>query len=262
MTKQLHSLILTLCIIWGFFSPAPLKAQAPVATDSLLLTANQFFNEGNERKALEFYQKVLDKDTLNYAALWHTSLLYSRLGFRMDDKEKQKKYYHHALKVAEKTLNAYPDSGYTHFVYAVAHGRISDISETKERIRISHIVKEHTLKATEMMPDYAPAWLLLGVWNSEVANISRAQELAASVVSKGIPEDASNEKAVEYINKAIELNPDNKIRYKLDLARHYKRTGEHDKAIKELQETLKVNPGNEIDRWNLERARELLAELQ
>lgn len=261
MNIKRFNLISFVCLVVFTLSADFLQAQNPAVNDSLLNSATQLFDQYKEREALQTYQKILQRDSLHFEALWHTSLLYARIGFRISDSEQQKDYYHKAMKFAERTLNTYPDSGMSHFVYAVANGRISDISDTNKRIRLSHVIKKHTQKATEMMPDYAPAWLLFGVWHSEVANVSRAQELAASVVSEGIPEGASNEKAVEYIKKAIELNPDNKIRYKLDLARHYKRTGENDKANKELQETLELEPQNDIDRWNLERAREILSEL-
>lgn len=252
-------------IISLFLSLVPIDnliAQNKSVPDSLLNSANRLFDEGNEQEALQAFKNVLEYNSRNFEALWHTSLLYSRIGFRMDDDVKQENYYEKALEYAEKTLEVYPDSGYTHFVYAVANGRLSDISDTKNRIRLSHVVKKHTQKATEMLPDYAPAWLLLGVWNSEVANTSKAQELAASVISEGIPEGASNEKAEEYIKKAIELDPEQIIRYKLDLARHYKRIGENEKAIQTLNEVLEEEANNEIEEWNLERARNILEELQ
>lgn len=262
MTKKCFYFTFFSCLITVILSVGNLQAQKPAANDSLLNTASQFFDQSKEREALQSYQKILQHDSLHFDALWHTSLLYARIGFRINDEEQQKDYYHKALKFAEKTMKAYPDSGMSHFVYAVANGRISDISDTKERIQLSHIVKKHTQKATELLPNYASAWLLFGIWHSEVANVSRAQELAASVVSKGIPEGASNQKAVEFIKKAIDLNPDQLIRFKLDLGRHYKRSGETEKAIKTLSEVLNAEAKTEIDKWNQEQAQELLEELQ
>tara|TARA_R110002049_G_scaffold58835_1_gene159569 strand:- start:259 stop:1047 length:789 start_codon:yes stop_codon:yes gene_type:complete len=239
-----------------------LQAQSTNAVDSLLQLANQQFDNGNEKQALRNYKEVLETDSLNFKSLWRTSLLYSRIGFRIEDNEEKKDYYQQAMKYAERTINKYPDKGFSHFVYAVANGRISDISDTKERIRRSHIIKKHTDKAIELLPEYAPAWLLLGVWHSEVANITTAQRLAAKFISEGIPVGASNEKAEEYIKKAIELDPEEKIRYQLDLGRHYKRIGEDEKAAQILEKVLEIEPKNEIDKWNLNRAREILEELQ
>lgn len=239
-----------------------LYAQTEVPKDSLLSSAQQLFDEGSEKKSLNLFLKVLESDSTNFEALWHTSLLYARLGFRLNNEDAMMEHYQTSMKYAEKAIEEYPDEGYSHFVYAIAHGRISDLSKTNTRIKKSHIIKEHAVKATELLPDYAPAWLLLGVWHSEVANISSAQRIAAGVVSKGIPKGASNEKAEEFIKKAIELDPDQTIRYKLDLGRHYLRAGETQKARQTIQELLEVETKNEIDKWNLERAREVLNEIK
>ena len=250
-----------LAIILCLGIPSLAKAQDPVNADSIASKAADYFEEAKEEEALESYLKVLENDPVHFEALWHTALLYARIGFRMDSEEEMENYYMRSLDFAEKTLELYPDSGYSHFVYGVAQGRISDISGSGTRIEKSYIVKEHADKAVELLPDYGPAWHLLGIWNSKIANISSARRFAAGIFSRGIPEGASNKKAEEYIKKALELKPDQAIRFKLDLARHYERSGKRQKAIDMLKEVIEESPGNEIDEWNLQRARELLEEL-
>lgn len=255
-------LILTIvtAVCFGLLEYAHARPQ--VDTDSLLSEAKQLFDEAREKEALNTYLEVLEKDENNFEALWHSSLLHARIGFRLDNKDEMMERYQKALEYAEKTMEYYPGKGHSHFVYAIAHGRISDLSDNKTRIEKSHIVKEHAEKAVEKIPEYAPAWILLGVWHSEVANINSARKLAAGVVSEGIPDGASNEKAEEYIKKALELDPAQAIRFKLDLGRHYLRTGETEKAVQALQEVLELEPQNEIDEWNLERAGKILEEIK
>lgn len=238
-----------------------IKAQDSTTKDSLLQTAGEYFGEAKEKKALDTYLKILELEENNFEALWHVSLLYARIGFRFDSQDQKEDYYHKAFEFAEQTLKKYPDKGHAHFVYALANGRISDISDTQVRIEKSHIIKKHAEKAVKMIPDYAPVWHLLGIWHSEVANVGSAQKLAAGVFSQGLPEGASNSKAEQYIQKALELNPDQALRFKLDLARHYRRAGETEKAIQTLEAIIGIKPQNEIDEWNLERSRELLEEL-
>lgn len=250
-------LVIILCLIISDLA----KAQDTPATDSLASKAAAYFGEAEEEEALETYLNVLDKEPEHFEALWHTALLYARIGFRMDSKKEMEDYYKRSLEIAEKTLDLYPNSGYSHFVYALAQGRMSDISRSGTRIKKSHIVKEHADKAVELLPNYGPAWHLLGIWNSEVANIGSAQRFAAGIFSKGIPDGASNEKAEEHIKKALELKPEQVIRFKLDLARHYERSGQKQKALSTLREVVQEDPRNEIDEWNMQRAKELLEEL-
>ncbi|HET8865934.1 MAG TPA: hypothetical protein VFM80_09555 [Gracilimonas sp.] len=250
-------LVIMICLI----IPDLTKAQDAASIDSLASEAAAYFEEAKEEEALETYLKILDENPEHFEALWNTALLYSRIGFRMDSEKEKEDYYKRSLKYAEKALELYPDNGYTQFVYAVAQGRISDISGSNTRIKKSHIVKEHADRAVELLPNYAPAWHLLGVWNSKVANIGSAKRFAAGIFSKGLPDGASNAKAEEYIKKAIELRPEKVIRFKLDLAHHYERSGQKQKAIQILKEVLQENPKNEIEEWNLERAKKLLEEL-
>lgn len=236
-------------------------AQKSTRTDSLLAQAHSYFNQSLEQQALARYLEVLETDNNNFEALWHTSLLYARVGYRYDSEAEMIENYQKALSYAERTLKLYPDQGYSHFVYAVANGRISDVSDSQTRIKKSHLVKKHAEKAVQLLPDYAPAWHLLGLWHSKIANVGSARQFAAGLFSEGLPEGASNQKAVEYMQKAIRIQPEQTLRYKLDLARHYERAGQNTNAIQTLKEIVQITPKNNIDQWNLERARDLLKKL-
>ncbi|MCP9290952.1 tetratricopeptide repeat protein [Gracilimonas sediminicola] len=255
--KKTLPLFFIIFLIWGETCPA----QNTSSIDELLLEAGRRFDNSEESEALNIYLEVLKQETQNLEALWHTSLIYARVGYRYDSEEEMMENYQKALTYAEKTLELYPDEGYAHFVYAVANGRISDLSDSQTRIRKSHVVKKHAQKAVELLPNYAPAWHLLGLWHSKIANVGSARQFAAGLFSDGLPEGASNQKAVEYMQKAIRLQPEQTLRYKLDLARHYERAGENNKAIQILKEVVQITPKNDIDRWNLERARDLLKKL-
>ena len=230
--------------------------------DSLLTKAETLLMQGDEESALRNYEKVLSSDAENFIALWHTALLYARIGFRKESEKQMLEFYNKSLEYAERTLQLYPGKGHSHFVYAVANGRISDLSNSQTRIEKSHVVKEHAEKAVELLPDYAPAWHLLGLWHSKVANVGSASQFAAGIISKGIPEGASNEKAADYIQKAIDMQPSQAIRYTLDLGKHYIRSGNEEKALQTLRSVLKMDTQNDIDRWNLEQGRNLLKELE
>lgn len=249
------------CFLMFSATATSIQAQQSAHPDSLLQKAHSYFNQSLEQQALAAYLDVLKTDSDNFEALWHTSLIYARVGYRYDSEEEMMVNYQKALTYAEKTLKLYPDEGYAHFVYAVANGRISDLSDSQTRIKKSHVVKKHAQKAVELLPNYAPAWHLLGLWHSKIANVGSARQFAAGLLSDGLPEGASNQKAVEYMQKAIRLQPEQTLRYKLDLARHYERAEENNKAIQTLKEIVQITPKNDIDRWNLERARDLLKKL-
>jgi len=235
-----------------------------VASDihNLLKKAAEQMEQMDEDGALETYLKILDLDPQQYDALWNASLLYATIGFRFDNNNRKKDHFERAVELAEKSVEIHPNKVHPYYVMAVAKGRMTNVVGTRNRIRLAHSVEENVKKALEIMPDHAPSWHLYGVWHSEVANVGRAERLAARFISRGLP-DASVQKAEEYLLNAKELDPEN-ILIRLDLARHYQRIGQRSKAIDELEELLSLGlePQTKDDPDHLEDARKLLNRLR
>jgi len=221
--------------------------------------ASEKFENGEEEASLELFLKVLETESENYDALWTTSLIYARMGYRLNSKSEMREYFEKAKAYAEKAKEYHPDKGKSYYVYAVAVGRMTDLVGTRDRIRAAHVIKENAEKAIELEPDYAPVWHLYGVWHSDVANVSRGERVAARFISRGLPQ-GSNEKAEEYLKKAIQMNKD-RILFQMDLARHYLKVGEEEKGVKVLERILELEPRTMDDPGKIEEAKELLGKL-
>ncbi len=224
-----------------FFIPAAGLAQSESNIDSLLTKAEEKFDDGDEKESLDIYLEILDHDSNHYGALWNASLIYSRLGYQLgdDEEETQLEYYNEALDLADHAKEHYGDKGHPYYIKAVALGRWSELQDTDTRIETSHEIKENIEKAADLIPDYAPVWHLYGVFHSDVANISSAEQFAASLISEGVP-DGSNEKAEEYLKKAIEMMPES-ILFRLDLAKHYLKVDEEENAREVLEEISEMD---------------------
>jgi FimV-like protein len=144
-------------------------------------------------------------------------------------------------------------------VKAVALGRWSELQDTDTRIETSHEIKENIEEAVELIPDYAPVWHLYGVFHSDVANISGAEQFAANLISEGVP-DGSNEKAEEYLKKSIDMMPES-ILFRLDLAKHYLKVDDDDKAREVLEEIKEMEITLPNEGQLKEEASQLLEEL-
>ncbi len=228
--------------------------------DRMIKEAEQKVEELDEESALEIYKAVLDKDPEHYEALWNASLLTTRKYYRKSDEDVQMEGYQKALEIAEKTLELYPDKGHSHYVYAVAKGRYADLEGTRDMIEASHEIEERIEKAIEKIPDYPPVWHLYGVWHSDIATANRAERTAASLISEGLPDDAEEDKAEKYLNKAIDMMPES-ILFRVDLAKHYLEIDETDKAREVLEEAASMEPKMMDDDDKKEEAKELLDEL-
>ena len=256
MEKFIYLIITVLLLL-----PISSFAQSESDIDSLQTKAEENFDKGDEKKSLDLYMEILDLESNHFDALWNASLINSRLGYQLgdDEEEKQLEYYKEALDLADRAKEYHDDKGHSYYVKAVALGRWSELQDTDTRIETSHEIKENIKKAADLIPDYAPVWHLFGVFHSDVANISSAEQFAASLISEGVP-DGSSEKAEEYLKKAIEMMPES-ILFRLDLAKHYLKVDEDEKAKEVLEEITEMDVELPNEDQLKEEAEQLLEEL-
>lgn len=216
------------------FGPMALYAQD---VNQTVQKADLLYEEYEEEQALKLYEQILDQNPDHYKALWRSSFLYSRIGNRLDEEEEQKKYFNHAIELAEQALAVDSTDSQSNFVMSVAMGRKALISGAKERIAAARAIKKYADRAIKYDSTNAGAWHVLGRWHFKVANLSWVERLAANTLFGGVPGDASNEKAVESIRNAISLNSQY-VRYYYDLARVYEEIGRDKQAIETCQEAI------------------------
>lgn len=249
-----------LSVIILTYEPAS-ASQAQSEVGELLEQASEKMDQADEPAAIVIFDEVLEIEPDNFEALWNLSLLYSKKGHRFENEEEMRHYYERGKSLAERALEHHPDEAYSHYVYAVATGRIADLQSPRERIRASREIREHTEKALEIDSTHYGSWHLLGVWHTRSANLSRTERWAANLLFGGAPEGASNEEAERSLKKAIELDPDN-ILFHLDLARFYITTDRDEEAIEVLNRTIALEPREMDDPDLLEEANEMLRDLR
>lgn len=223
LLKKLYSLLAVLSVM-----PALLYAQQN--TVSIEQRADSLYQNYREKQALELYTAILEQDPNNFQALWRSSFLYSRIGNRFKGEDQKKQYFNKAIDLAERSLEV--DSAHTqsNYVMSVAMGRKALISGARDRVAASSAIKEYVDRAIKYDSTNAGAWHVLGRWNFKVANLNWIERVAANALFGGVPDGASNTKAAESIEKAIDLKGDYLLYY-YDLARVYDKQGKEGKAI-------------------------------
>ena len=223
--------------------------------------ADSLYDAYEEKQALELYNQILEDNPDKFEALWRTSFLYSRIGNRLDKKSQQEEYYNKAIDLAERALAVDSTHSQSNFVMAVAMGRKALISGARDRVAASRAIKKYADRAIEYDEEHAGAWHVLGRWHFKVANLSWIERAAANTLFGGIPGDASNEKAAEYIQKAIDLD-DNYVLYYYDLAKVYEEMGQDQQAIESCQQALEVPNLTPDDEKIKNDCRELISDLK
>lgn len=223
--------------------------------------ADSLYDNYQDKQALELYSTILDENPNNYFALWRTSFLYSRVGNRLGDEDKKKEYFKKAIAHAEQSLEVDSTDTQSNFVMSVAMGRKAIISGARERVASSREIKKYADRAIKYDSTNAGAWHVLGRWNFKVANLSWIERTAANTLFGGIPGNASNQKAAEFIEKAILIN-DAYVLYYYDLAKVYDEQGRDQQAISTCQQALELPNLTPDDNSIKEDCRELIENLR
>jgi tetratricopeptide (TPR) repeat protein len=156
--------------------------------------------------ALKYFQEAVKADSSNCEALWKLARAYVDVG-EVSEEDVMESYYLKAEKYSRRAVAVCPTSTDAHLELAVAVGRVALMSGPKKKVNLSKLVKTEAEKALELDPNNDIACHVLGRWHREVTHLNGFARTFAKILYGGLP-PASDEKALEYFNKAIELNPD------------------------------------------------------
>lgn len=243
------------------FLIAPVLLSAQPNQSELEQRADSLYDEYEEEQALELYDRILQEQPDHYEALWRSSFLYSRIGNRFEDEDDQEEYFNRGITLAERALEVDSADTQSNFVMSVAMGRKALISGARDRVAASRDIKKYVDRALEYDSTNAGAWHVLGRWHFKIANLSWIERTAANTLFGGIPGDASNEQAAEFIEKAIDLN-DSNLLYHYDLATVYEEMGQNQQAISACKSALDLPDLTPDDESIKQDCRRLIENLQ
>jgi tetratricopeptide (TPR) repeat protein len=200
------------------------------ANDSLpisqsLQRADQLYAALKPKAALVELLKVLELDSQNAEALSKIARVYIDFGDVIpestpDWEAKRLKQYQIAEQYARRAVKADPSVTWGHFYVAASLGSMATVSPVAKQIDMAGEIRSAIEKAIAVDPQNGFAYHVYGVWHRKMAEIGKMSRMFASVLyGRSIPA-GSMEKSIDYLNKAIALNP-TVIVSRLELARTY-----------------------------------------
>ncbi len=237
----------------------------PVKVDSaqyFMNLADEYAEKWDHQNAINNYLKVLEFDSTNYRAHWKLSDEYCELANNLPDDQKDEKeeLFEKARLYSEKAIEINPDGFEGHLKLSTSLGRLALFQGGKEKVKLSKKVKEEAEKALELNPESNIANHILGAWQQNVANLSGFLKFFAKVFF-GEKLEGSNEEAVKYFKRAIELDP-NHIEHYLELAKTYEYMNEDEQQKEALQKVIELPAVEEDDPEFKQEAKEMLEDLK
>lgn len=192
-----------------------------------------------DSEALAQYQEALKFNARNYVGLWRAAVLSVSIGNRYSDETRKKAYFSAARDYATRAVAVHPLGGESNYALALALFSEAGLLSARDRLRIFKELRTPVQLAVERRPDLPEAWQLLGRWHYRVAHYNVLEKTFSRIFLGGYPQGASTKKAIAALEKARQLDS-TRIQYCYDLARIYKYQGLRHRAIRVLEQAIKL----------------------
>ena len=231
------------CLLAG-----PILAQTGTSADQLFYEAQALQSSYRDGEAMLKYEEIVKAKPSHYESLCELVMLKSRIAGRTPDEAKKINYYYEAKNYAMQAYELKPNSAQSNYIMALGIGGAAQIASARQALAFSYEMRSYLDKALELDPKHAGAWHLLGRWHYKIANLGFTDVAIAKLFFGGIPKGASNQKAVECLQKAIALNQ-NEITYYYDLARVYENQNEIRSCVEvlEIASSFGVTTSDELE---------------
>jgi len=225
----------------------------------LIRQSDAFDAKNRNAEALAVIQQADQLAPGNAEILYRLAKQKSQLSQEAKSAAERKKLGAEALEAAQSAATAAPKNAQTHLTLAIVYGRLAQDEPARRKIELSRLIRDEAETAARLDPREDYAWHVLGRWNYEMANFNAVLKALAQAIFGKFP-DASNEKAVEYLEKAVALRPD-RVVHQIELGRAYLAIGEKDKARSALEKGLSLPSAAKDDNETKERGRKALSQL-
>ena len=135
-------------------------------------------------------------------------------------------------------------------------GDYSEISGSQEQLSASSEIREHMEKAAKLNPNDATTFYSLGLWHFSFASMSWLTKTVAQQMFPDLPE-TDYETALEYFEKAENLDPGFYSMNWLYLAKCYKALGDEKRYKFYRRKLLRMTPVDDDDKNAVREARRL-----
>ena len=181
---------------------------------------------GKCRQAVALYEQVLAGDPNNYEAAWKLARACYWLGENSPEAEKIP-VFEKGIEAAKKAATLKDDQPAGHFWLGVSYGKYGEAKGVLKSLALVDPSKEAMNRVIELDPkfEYGGAYRVLGRIYYKLPGLM----------------GGSNKKALEYLQKAVEIGPD-RLLNRIFLAEVYMATDRKDLARQELEYVLKADP--------------------
>ncbi len=246
--------------------PTPAQEAATSSTSrSSVSLGDSLMEAGRTMAAVEVWRTGLVAAPDDVTLLWKASLGLSSLAEENPGVEGDEARLRQAIDLARRAVRRGPKVSRAHTALAIALGRYGRhlgytyrIQRAREVVQLGRQAHQEIERARALDPsDYAP-YVFLGVFHRELATVHPVAKAVARTFLGGYP-DVSLEESAVLLERAMGLDPES-VSACVQLARTRLVMGRTDEARALLGKALALSPRSRLERLELERLQETLAD--
>jgi len=228
-------------------------------------SADRLYIQFKPKEAAAELSKILQIDPDNFEAHIKLARTYIDIGDMVPDsspdwQEKRLKEYRTAEEYARRAMKLNPSSTWGFFWTAVAMGDVAMLAPVSKQVELAGEIRNYIEKSISLDPQNGFAYHAYGVWQRKMAEIGKMSRVFASVLYGKAPPAGTLEKSVEYLKKAMNLNP-TVIASRLELARSYAALENYQQARTLLASIRTLPVQFSDDPKNKQKAEQMLEEI-
>jgi tetratricopeptide (TPR) repeat protein len=227
--------------------------------DALVAEGDRYAAKFKSDAALKAYLAAEKEDPSDADLLARISRQYRHKMSDASREEEKRRLGQNAVNYAERAIQEEPDDADAQLALAISLAKLLPLQGNRERMEGSRRIKEAAEKAIALDPQNDLGWHILGRWNLLLADVGPVRRAVARVVYGKLP-PATNEAAVKYFERAIQLNP-NRLMHYIELGRTYAQMGQKREARKFIEKGLEMRETEKDDPETKARGREILRRL-
>lgn len=234
----------TLCII-VMTMLIQVRGDGRMECGDMLDSGDVYYAAFDNRTALDWYTHAYAECPDSYEALMKMGRASIDAGEETNDASFAENMFLQGIYLSDSLQNRFPDSSQAYFLKSVAAGNLCLIRTGVRKVRLAKMVEHNAIKAVELGPDFAPAYVVLGIYYREIAIANPINKLLARIVFGGLP-GGTLEDSEQTFHKALALSPENCLAL-LELARTNLLMEKKSEAIKNLKKLQLSKPAWHLD---------------
>jgi tetratricopeptide (TPR) repeat protein len=228
-----------------------------------LKKGDDYYNEFDNKSAIQNYLNAYKIDSTNYNVLFRLARTYNDLGeeyHNYREKDSSEIMINRAIEFSTRMMNYFPDSAATYAYLAMSYGNLALFKGGNEKIKLAYKIEENAKKSLQINPDQYLAYVILGIYNRQIAKLSWFERMFANTFYGNVPE-GSFEESVRMLKKALEVNP-NTIVATFQLALTYKAMKDKKNETELLKKLFNYPQKNFRDKFAIKKAKQLLKDME